>query len=170
MNIDERYDLRPLTQADAEQIAPLHVRIWRETYGGLMSQEALDTLDVGQRVAMWQRWLSDTASPTATGAFVRATKELVGWITVGPARDDDAPCERELWVLNVVSEHQGSGLANAMLARDLPPGQPAYLWVVEGNERAVAFYAKHGFAVDGAWRTEEEGNRDLRMTRAGILL
>ena len=29
------------------------------------------------------------------------------------------------------------------------PGEPAFLWVADFNERAQAFYTKQGFAFDG---------------------
>ena len=48
---------------------------------------------------------------------------------------------------------------------------PAYLWVIEGNERAVAFYRRHGFELDGVVHDIEPGwpgGRQARMVRAGV--
>jgi ribosomal protein S18 acetylase RimI-like enzyme len=42
----------------------------------------------------------------------------------------------------------------------------AYLWVVEGNQRALGFYERQGFRVDGTTKEEPEGLH-LRMVRAG---
>lgn len=41
------------------------------------------------------------------------------------------------------------------------------VWVLEGNERAIAFYKSHGFAFDGASQTLTLGTEvtDLRMIR-----
>lgn len=162
--LDGRYLLRPLTIDDASAIGPLHVTIWRQTYERLMPAEALAALDVDQRVTMWQRWLADDASPEALGAFDTTSGDLVGWVTVGRPRDDDAPAPEELWVLNIERTHQGSGLAHVMLERALGE-RPAYLWVVEGNDRAIAFYRRHGFELDGKREVQDEGNADLRMVR-----
>lgn len=162
--LDGRYVLRPLDVTDADVLGALHVAIWRQTYDGLMPAEALAALDVDQRVAMWQRWLADDASPAALGAFDASTDSLAGWVTVGHPRDDDAPAPEELWVLNVERAHQGTGLAHAMLRRALGD-RPAYLWVVEGNDRAIAFYRRHGFELDGGRAEQDEGNADLRMVR-----
>jgi ribosomal protein S18 acetylase RimI-like enzyme len=44
--------------------------------------------------------------------------------------------------------------------------EAASLWVLEGNERAMAFYRRNGFTTDGA-RADEEffGVPELRMVR-----
>ena len=46
---------------------------------------------------------------------------------------------------------------------------PAYLWVAEGNPRALAFYLKHGFRPDGKrgqLPPEWESLPEFRMVRA----
>ena len=41
----------------------------------------------------------------------------------------------------------------------------AYLWVLDGNERADAFYARHGWLEDGAIKIEERPQFTLREHR-----
>ncbi len=43
----------------------------------------------------------------------------------------------------------GTGLASGLLELALPDRADAYLWIVEGNDRAQRFYARHGFLGDG---------------------
>ena len=162
----DRYAFRPLTGEDAGQLAALHIRIWRETYAGLMAQSALDALDVEHSTRKWRDILGADDAPRVLGAFDGQTGELAGWITVGEPGDADAPAPTELRVLNVAAEHQGTGLAHELLIRELAD-RAAYLWVVEGNERAIAFYRRHGFELDGVTKEQAgEGNVDLRMTRS----
>ena len=48
---------------------------------------------------------------------------------------------------------------------DAMPGDTA-LWVFEGNERALSFYARHGYVRDGATHVHEPtGLTEVRMTR-----
>ena len=42
-----------------------------------------------------------------------------------------------------------SGIAQALVARVLGD-RPAFLWVLEANPRAIAFYKKLGFVPDGS--------------------
>ena len=94
-----------------------------------------------------------------------AGDELVGFITVGPARDEDAPASLQLWAINLLVEHQGTGLADRLMSEVLGSGA-AYLWVADGNDRAINFYRRHGFLLDGAISDEQHpGIRVVRMVR-----
>lgn len=41
---------------------------------------------------------------------------------------------------------------------------PAYLWVLDGNERAIRFYERQGFRFDGATKPDDVG-LERRMVR-----
>ena len=79
----------------------------------------------------------------------------------------DPATPTELWAINVLADHHGTGVAQALLDAALGDDD-AYLWVVEGNERAQSFYRRNGFAVDGGRKRDERlGVDELRMTRRG---
>ena len=159
------YAIRPPRPADAKSLGHVHVRIWREAYVGLMPQEFLDELDPRQSTSRWLMML-EQRDDGVTRLIGLVEQEIVGFIAVGPARDDDAPTPTELQVINVLAAHHGTGLANHLLTAALGDA-PAYLWVVEGNERAQAFYRRHRFAVDGATKKHPgTGVNELRMVRA----
>lgn len=167
--------------SDAAAVAELHVRTWQTTYRGLLPDALLDELDVVARTKRWQRILggggtdahatagtaSETAAPTSTTLVAVEGERVLGFASAGAARDDDAPCARELWALYVDPVEHGAGVG-AELLRTAVGTDPAYLWVLEGNNRAIAFYEKHGFRLDGGVESEERGGRmlrDLRMAR-----
>ncbi|WP_331456861.1 GNAT family N-acetyltransferase [Gordonia sp. HS-NH1] len=77
-----------------------------------------------------------------------------------------APASTEPWSLNVVPRHHGHGVALELMTSVLGgTGVPAYLWVVRDNARAVAFYRKHGFELDGGTRYDPDWDRhEVRMT------
>lgn len=84
--------------------------------------------------------------------------------------DDDfvwPATNRTLSSLFTMPEAHGTGLGHALLEAALPDDEPAYLWVMRRNPRAVRFYAKHGFVPDGyTKRTLGWGDMDLlRMVR-----
>ncbi|MGC5583080.1 GNAT family N-acetyltransferase [Ornithinimicrobium sp. W1665] len=166
------YLLRIPLMEDVEPFAELHARVWRHTYRGLMDDEVVDGLSVETFRPLWysvaQAYARDTVP--ADGRRIRvAVLEggPAGWLMCGPARDEDAPTPEQLWALNVAPEHQGRGLGARLLAEVLGAG-PAYLWVAEGNERAVRFYERHGFALDGTVSPDgHAGVREVRMLRPG---
>lgn len=165
------WSISPLRAADADVLGPLHSRLWRETYGGLLPEQALAARDATERTEAWRRRGEhhELHGASAEGAVTLVAHDAsgrpVGWVTVGACRDDDPPAPVELWSLYVAPEQQGSGVAQTLLAAHLPPGR-AYLWVLRGNDRAIAFYRKAGFVADGVTTLDERlGGVELRMVR-----
>ncbi|MGW5363260.1 N-acetyltransferase family protein [Actinopolymorpha pittospori] len=161
------YAIRPPRPADATSLGQVHIQIWREAYVGLMPQQFLDELDPRRSADRWRTML-EQPDDGVTRLIGLAEQEIVGFIAVGPARDEDAPTPTELQVINVSATHHGTGLANQLLTAALGDDAAAYLWVVEGNERALAFYRRHRFVVDGATKAHPgTGVNELRMVRDG---
>ncbi len=93
---------------------------------------------------------------------------VVGITSSGPARDADAPPPHELYAINVLARGHGTGIANALLEHAVGD-RAAYLWVLEGNARATAFYRRHGFADDGGRKPEpDSGLLEIRMSRGPV--
>lgn len=166
-----RYTVRPLEIADADALGALHVQVWREAYTGLMPQRTLDELDPARRADRWRALAAQEAEGLAaaegkvTRVAVHPDGTLVGFATAAPARDADPVLPLELWALNVLAAYHGTGAAGQLLAATLGD-RAAYLWVLEGNSRAVAFYRKYGFESDGATKHDpRHGVDDVRMVR-----
>jgi len=89
--------------------------------------------------------------------------KITGMASAGAARDVDAPTPWELYSINVLAAYQGTGLADQLIAAVI--GQrPTTLWVVGDNDRAHAFYGRHGFSVEGGTRFQEStGAPEIRM-------
>ena len=156
--------VRRATVDDARGIAEVHVTAWRETYAGRMPADFLASLDVDRRAVGWARILERGE----TDAFVAERDgTIVGWATAGRGRDDDAPRDRELEGIYLLASAYGSGAGQQLL--DAAVGDaPAYLWVMDGNGRAEAFYRRNGFTRDGATMTHPSGDATIlavRMTR-----
>jgi len=158
-------EVRPAQVSDAAGMADVHVRTWRHAYRGLMPQDVLDGLDVAARTTRWERILSSGGR----GANWVAVEDgsVIGFASAGPARDDDAPRERELWALYLAPERHGSGAAQPLIDAAIG-ADPAYLYVLRGNARAIRFYEKQGFRADGDVKRDDRGVvvlEDLRMVR-----
>lgn len=159
------WHIAPLTAEDADELGEVHVRVWQETYAGMMPADFLASLDPQSRAETWR---TVAASPRSDGQTLVARGldgRIVGFISVGPSRDEDAPTRDELYVINLLAPAQGTGLAQQLL--DLGLGdREATLWVAEDNERARRFYVRNGFAVEGA-RKHHPGSDapEVRMIR-----
>jgi GNAT superfamily N-acetyltransferase len=154
--------VREAKLADIEGMAAVHVQSWRETYRGLAPDEMLDSPDMQERrERLWTRVLSDPELHHKH-ALAEHDGQIVGIALAGPADDEDAPREWQLYVLYLLAAHQGTGAGQQLLDAVIG-NQPAYLWVAEPNPRAQAFYRRNGFTPDG--RTEAKTVPGIRMVR-----
>jgi GNAT superfamily N-acetyltransferase len=155
--------IRQAVVADAEPLAHLHVDVWDDAYTGLMPQGILDDRreKVAERVEKWRDILGGDR-PTWVA---ESSDGLVGFASAGPARDNDMDEILELWALYVRASAWGTGVGHALF--DITVGdRAAYLWVLAGNERAIRFYERQGFRLDGTEDEHDEGLH-VRMVRAG---
>ena len=148
------YVVRDARPADADEIGPVHIQVWREAYAGLMPAEYLAALDPQASAARWAEMLAQPADGVRRLVGVAPAGEVVAIAAAGPSRDDDAPTPWELWAINVLAGHHGTGIADLLMGQLVGTG-PASLWVLRGNERAMRFYARHGFRPDGAVKPHE---------------
>jgi GNAT superfamily N-acetyltransferase len=169
MPAPEGATIRRAEVADAERVARLQLDCWDDAYTGLVPQEVLDEgrRTLRARIRTWGEILADGRRTTllAEGGDGAAA----GFAGSGPPRDDDVgpdldlQLDLELYAIYVRAAWWGSGLGHALL-EEAVGDRPAYLWVVEGNSRATAFYERQGFRLDGRTKTEPEGLH-LRMVR-----
>jgi ribosomal protein S18 acetylase RimI-like enzyme len=151
------------TEDDLDEMGRVHVRVWQEAYAGLLPDDYLAALDPTVGPARWRERLGST--PWVGWWLARDEDGIVGMATSGPARDDDPPVGLELYAINVLRRAHGTGLADDLMAHAVGH-RPAYLWVLEGNDRAISFYRRHGFADDGGRKPEPDtGTVELRMAR-----
>lgn len=156
------------TVRDAERLGRLHHRVRREMYRQVGANVPESTPE--DSVASWLERLRhvDSAGRDDRGCTLRAafgSERLVGFVVAGPGRDPGWEAVGELWALSVHPDWRGSGAADALVDAALPAGL-VYLWVLQGNGRAIAFYRRLGFTADGAARVDAStGATDLRMLR-----
>jgi ribosomal protein S18 acetylase RimI-like enzyme len=132
---------------DAPSIATLHAESWRRHYRGAYSDHYLDGDLDAERLAIWTERLEELDGATFT-LLAQQDDRLVGFVH---ARLDAEPdCGTLIDNLHVTHELQrrkvGSrlmdGAARYVMAQR--PGQGIYLWVLEQNRSAQAFYLSRG--------------------------
>ena len=156
--------IRTAIPADAAALARLHIDVWDDAYTGLVPQSILDERR-GRVDERTQRWREILESHDRNRVAVDAAGELIGFACSGPARDNDVDLDLEVWALYVRAPHWGTGVGYALF-EDVVGDRAAYLWVLAGNERAIAFYQRQGFRLDGTEDQHDEGLH-VRMVRAG---
>lgn len=154
----------PAEVADAEALTDLHLDVWDEAYAGLIRPEILSArrLERPERIERWRRILAETSSTTLAWDD---RGQLLGFVSTSTGRDEDREHlpGLEVMALYVRAHAYGTGVGWALL--DARVGSSAaYLWVLDGNQRAIGFYERQGFAFDGATKPEDVG-LEKRMVR-----
>lgn len=130
-------DVRPATAADAPAIE----RIGRETWPGTYAFAGQDYIDHGLRT-----WWSEEAVLRGIETTRTFVAELDGR-AIGMGNIDLRAERPVIWKLYVLPGHQGTGAGHALITRLLAeaPTSEVLLEYTAGNERAAAFYVRHGF-------------------------
>ncbi|WP_415973362.1 GNAT family N-acetyltransferase [Rhodococcus sp. 077-4] len=166
------YSIRDIGPADETQLGTAHVAIWKATYAGMMNSAKLDAIRPRDRIERWEHIIAGRDEASSRGVRTRCAVDtdcssIVGFATGGPPRDENPPASTELWSLNVLPEHHGTGVATALMVEVIGQQTPAYLWVAAANDRAVAFYRKHRFELDGTTKFDPLWEcLEARMVRA----
>lgn len=162
--------VRSATPADAVGIARVHVLSWQAGYRGLMDQGILDALSVDDRAARWDGILSEPHPLTIDTLVAESEDEIVGWVSFGAGRDEGAEAEGEVYGIYSDPGSWSRGVGHALLtaaegALRAAGHRTAFLWVLDGNERADSFYLRHGWDVDGEAKIDERPGMTLREHR-----
>lgn len=156
--------IRAATPDDADAIARVHVRSWRETYRGLLPDDLLERMTDGaaqeRRRAMW----STLAARPAPVRVAVDGGQVVAFAS-GGAPQDHPGYDAELHTLYCLKAAQGQGAGRALLrevAGALRAGGAGTLalWVLDSNPTR-GWYARQGGREAG--EKQDGALREVRM-------
>lgn len=137
---------RPATPADAPAIADLHADSWRRHYRGAYPESFFgDSLDE-DRLAVWSTRLTDPGDSATIVA--EWSGPIVGFVHV--ILSGDPGWGSLVDNLHVRHDFRRRGIASQLMGRAARfvdaslPGAGVYLWVLEQNVQAQAFYRSIG--------------------------
>jgi ribosomal protein S18 acetylase RimI-like enzyme len=139
--------LRLAGPRDARAIAALHADSWRRHYRGAYSDAFLDRDVAADRLAVWTDRLG-RRDPRSCTILAEDESGLVGFAHT--VFDEDPVWGAQLDNIHVAHRHQRRGVGSGLLVRTAKAvaGRPQrtglYLWVLEHNVDAQAFYEAHG--------------------------
>jgi GNAT superfamily N-acetyltransferase len=152
--------IRPASIDDADAVGEVHVRAWQAAYRGAMPDDYLDGLQARDHATRWREHLTAPSSD-AELLVVADDHRVVGFASLGPAIDSDAPADvGQLYAINLDPDVWGRGLGRALfnVATDRLTALgyvEAVLWVVPDNERARRLYESEGWSDDDLRRDDE---------------
>ncbi|ASN38760.1 GNAT family N-acetyltransferase [Arthrobacter sp. 7749] len=149
--------VREATVTDAAPVARALVAAWRAAYRGIIGQDFLDAMDEQRIGDSWRETLARGAG--VPPLVIISADHVVGFCQVGEPRDMPQPDTGELFALNLHPDAWGRGLGSALLSAAseqlLALGyRRAYLWVADGNQRAIDLYLRHGWHDTAMTKTD----------------
>src|SRR5262249_33301839 len=146
---DPPFTLRPY-EADDEAAA---IGLWHRTW-----QQAYPAIDFTARLDWWRKRWREEIVPEATIMVAEKDGDILGFVTVVPSRGylDQIVAAPETW---------SSGVAQTLLdeAKRVSPAGLT-LHVNKDNARAVRFYEKHGFVIQGGDVNPNSGRPVYKMS------
>jgi ribosomal protein S18 acetylase RimI-like enzyme len=138
----------PAGPGDADDLGQLHVKSWRETYGGLLPQAYLSRMRAQDHARRFARQLL-VPRQGETVLIAEGSAGPVGYASGAVLRGDERRADAELFTLYVLRAAQGVGVGRALLgasARVLRAqgARSLMLFVLSPNRAARRFYEHLG--------------------------
>jgi ribosomal protein S18 acetylase RimI-like enzyme len=144
---------------DALAIAEVQVAAWRQEYAGLLPDDLVASLDVGQFAAAWQEGLTRPADARNRVLVALERQSVRGFAVTGPSTDpdSDAVADGEIGELVVDPAHTRAGHGSRLLQACVDTMQAdrfvrATIWVNTADDVRRGFLASAGWEPDGAHR------------------
>ena len=137
--------IKPMeTEDEIRGKAYVHWKCWQVTYPGLVSQEYLDKFTLEKSEERAFQWRDNML-------VAKDGDRVIGFVGYGHHRPED-PDTGEVFALYVLPEYHGTGVGQRLMDAALEKLSDCLhlcLWAVKGNGRAIHFYEKNGFHLNG---------------------
>ena len=155
--------MRRWEPSDTESVGWVHSRSRRYAYAGLVPPDALANVTPERQAAVWTTRRGNLPEPHLA-VVVEREKAVIGFALAQIDPDSGA----ELNAMHVLPEQHGTGAGQALMDEVLAAfaqwGSPeAHLHVLEGNDRAQAFYRRNGWRLTGRAGSHEVGGAPVPL-------
>lgn len=156
----ETMEIRKVKRADDfDAIARIYALSWKTAYKGIVPQQYLDELSE-------ERWATVLSDSPHEAIVAMDGGRYAGISSTCAARDEKMAGWGEIISIYLLPEYFGKGfgkpLLEAAVSGLIKNGyDKIYLWVLEDNTRARAFYEKNGFASSEDKISIDIGGKDL---------
>lgn len=136
-----------VTPAIAAEVSRVYALSWKTAYQDIVPQSYLDALEE-------DRWAPALTGSAYESYALRSGGVIAATSTIAPAREEAMAGWGEIISLYALPEYFGKGCGKALFGYvtdwlKAQGFQKLYLWVLEENRRARAFYERQGFMPNG---------------------
>ena len=141
-------NIRLATEMDFPTIAKIRIDNWRKTYKGLLPQAFLDDLTYEKETLDWLHF--DQSEISSVFVATAENHSILGFVAIQPFNEEATI--GEIYALHTAEAFRGLGIGKALIyfsAKQFKAHQinEMRLWVVDGNNQAIAIYEHLGAEV-----------------------
>ncbi len=145
---------------DRYAISRIYEESWKFAYKDIIPQSYLDSIPSGQ-------WASKIDNPEMYSAVAVECGKLIGTSSFCKSRFSEYADFGEIVSVYLLPEYIGKGYGRKLLwfavnALSELGYRDVFLWVLEDNKRARAFYEKCGFVYSNTYLNDNIGGKELR--------
>lgn len=154
-------EIRELNESDDRlAVSGIYEASWKHVYRDILPRDYLERIPVG-------RWVSGLDDDSRTHLVLLEEGRYIGAACCCASRFPEFAGWGEVVSLYLLPSHMGRGygrpLLEAAVSALLSQGyRDVFLWVLEENRRARAFYERAGFRYSGTCRRDVIGGRAVR--------
>lgn len=154
-------EVRDAVREDAEAVARVRYESWQVAYRGLLPRDVLRSLNLDGWIAHAQELLTPPTRPDLHQLVSTDGRgRVVAMASCGDAREPPEGVTGELYAIYAHPDAWGEGHGHALIEevhrRLAGDGhERAMLWVAAGNDRTIAWYERHGWALDGTTKRDD---------------
>ncbi|MBP3887445.1 MAG: GNAT family N-acetyltransferase [Cellulosilyticum sp.] len=149
-----------MTQNNVMAVSHVYEESWKSAYKGLIPQDYLEQIPKGH-------WMQALKSGVWQSFIMLDGGKIIGTSAYCGSRDEKLKGYGEVVSIYLLPEYMGKGygkkLFQAVINKLQEEGYKSiYLWVLEGNSRAIKFYEKFGFKANSAYLDDNIGGKVVR--------
>lgn len=148
------FEICPMvSDSEMDEKGYVHYKSWQETYSGLMPEDYLKSLTLEKCVEMAHKLPQNTL-------LLKVEGKTVGFSCI--CKREDAT---ELLAIYLLKAYHGKRLGYELLKHTISAycdNTKVFLWVLDGNDRAISFYKRFGFKLTGVEKQLPFG-KELQM-------
>ncbi len=159
--------IRKPTLDDVDKISEISVNGWKSAYSGLIPDDYLEKLSINKSKERFQ----DAVLNKSENIDVYEDVYVKAFAFHNRSRDEDLKEYYELTAIYVDPKLKNQGIGSKLIkyienhAKKLGYTN-LLIWVLEGNNKSINFYKKHGYKFDGKTKDIEMWNcRELRLSK-----
>ena len=137
------FEIRSGVASDAEGIATVNFLSWKTAYKGIIHQSYLDNLSLKKRVENWAQFFKEADPKKLTFVAIK-DDQILGFVDLGPPRDDEMKGYTELYAIYVHPDYYRQGIGKRLFAESVKHADHIYFWVLPENKMGRKFYEKMG--------------------------